>query len=195
MVLVMRSMAGKHATDDSRLLVSYGRGIGPLGTAARALAGSALVGSVVWGHARDGVDVWAWALGLAALPALTIVLVRWTASRHPGPLVWLAGPVGALTTCGLFMAMYATTWYAPSISVLSDAALVFFGTTMLVAAVRGDAGCEVLAISNWVLRRSDQVGCLLFRCIDQIERPVPGEVHSAAVASGAARAARSTIDR
>jgi hypothetical protein len=41
---------------------------------------------------------------------------------------------------------------------------------MLVAAVRGDAGCEVLAISNWVLRRSDHVGCLLFGTIDELGR-------------------------
>lgn len=171
------------------------RRIGLLGTAARALVGSALVGSVVWGHARGGIDVWAWVIGLVVLPTLAIAVVRWIASPHPAPLVWLAGPVGALATCGVFTAMYATTWYAPSISVLSDAALVFFGTTMVVAAVRGDAGCEVLAISNWVLERNDQVGCLLFRCIDQIERPSRREVHGGAAAPGAARAASSTIDR
>src|SRR5207253_2959744 len=26
----------------------------------------------------------------------------------------------------------------------------------------GDAGCEVLAVSNWILHRDDQVGCLVF---------------------------------
>jgi hypothetical protein len=154
MVLLMRSMTG----------------IGPLGSAARALVGSALLGSVLWGHVRAGVDVWAWVIGLVVLPALTIVLVRWRATRHPERLVWLAGPVGVVATCALFLAMYATTWYAPPIAVLSDAALVFFGTTMLVGAVRGDAGCEVLAISNWVLRRSDHVGCLLFGTIDDLGR-------------------------
>ena len=168
----MRSMAGRRAVD-GRSLLAHGQGIGLLGRLARALVGSAMVGSVLWGHARGGVDVWAWVIGLAVLPAVTIALVRWISTRHAAPLVWVAGPVGALATCALFMAMYATTWYAPSISVLSDAALVFFGTTMLVAAVRGDAGCEVLAISNWVLGRKDQVGCLLFRGIDQLERPVP----------------------
>jgi hypothetical protein len=179
-VLVMRSMAAKPAIDDvRRVVISHGRGIGPLGSAARALVGTALVGSVLWGHARAGVDVWAWVIGLIALPASTIVLMRWRATRHPAPLGWSAGPVGAVATCALFMAMYATTWYAPSISVLSDAALVFFGTTMLVAAVRGDAGCEALAISNWVLGRNDRVGCLLFRGIDQIERPSRGQWHSA----------------
>jgi peptidoglycan/LPS O-acetylase OafA/YrhL len=166
----MRSMAAKHAVDDSQPAVSHARGIGPLGSAARAVVGTALVGSVLWGHARSGVDVWAWVVGLTALPVLTIVLMRWRATRRPERPVWLAGPVGAIATCALFIAMYATTWYAPSIAVLSDAALVFFGTTMLVAAVRGDAGCEVLAISNWVLRRRDQVGCLMFRSIDDLER-------------------------
>jgi hypothetical protein len=68
------------------------------------------------------------------------------------------------------MALYSTWWYAPAVSVLSDATLVFFGTTMLVAAARGYAGCEALAISNWMLRRDDQVGCLLFEPIDRAER-------------------------
>jgi hypothetical protein len=29
---------------------------------------------------------------------------------------------------------------------------------------------EVLALSNWLLRRDDQVGCVLFSPIDQLER-------------------------
>jgi hypothetical protein len=35
----------------------------------------------------------------------------------------------------------------------SDAALIFYGASMLLAALRGYAGCEVLAVSNWRLRR------------------------------------------
>ena len=31
------------------------------------------------------------------------------------------------------------------------------------------AGCEVLAISNWLLRRDDQVGCVVFSPIDAAE--------------------------
>jgi hypothetical protein len=42
---------------------------------------------------------------------------------------------------------------------------------MLVAAGRGYAGCQVLAIANGVLKRDDQVGCLLFEPIDRRERP------------------------
>lgn len=146
------------------------RAIGLAGTAARTIVGGALSGAVVWGHARSGVDPWAWLIGLGAFPALTIVWQRWRAGHNPDRLVWLTGPAGHMATFAVFMALYFTWWYAEPISVLSDAAMIFYGTTMLVAAVRGYAGCEVLAISNWVLRRDDQVGCLLFEPIDRIER-------------------------
>ncbi len=46
---------------------------------------------------------------------------------------------------------------------------MFYGASMLLAAARGYAGCEVLAISNWLLRRDDQVGCVVFWPIDQLE--------------------------
>jgi hypothetical protein len=169
-VLAMTVEAATQALHQSHP-VRQRRRIGPLGTAARALVGAALLGSVVWGHIDSGVDLWAWVIGLGALPGASIVLIRWRAARRPDRVVWLTGRLGYVATCAAFGAMFATSWYAPSLSVLSDAALIFFGTTMLVAAVRGDAGCEVLAISNWVLRRDDQVGCLLFGCIDSVERP------------------------
>jgi hypothetical protein len=41
---------------------------------------------------------------------------------------------------------------------------------MLLAAARGYAGCEVLAVPNWLLRRDDQVGCVVFAPVDALER-------------------------
>jgi len=52
--------------------------------------------------------------------------------------------------------------------------LISYGSSMLLAATHGYAGCEVLAISNWILGRDDQVGCLLFSPLDAIERRVRG---------------------
>jgi hypothetical protein len=145
------------------------RRIGPLGTIGRVVVGGALVGSVVWGHAGSGIGAGAWLIGLGAFPALTIVSQRWRAGRNPSRLVWMTGPIGHVMTLAVLMALYLTWWYAPAVSELSDAALIFYGTTMLVAAARGYAGCEVLAISNWVLRRDDEVGCLLFEPLDRVE--------------------------
>jgi hypothetical protein len=56
--------------------------------------------------------------------------------------------------------------------VLSDAVLLFYGGSMLLAAVRGYAGCEVFAAANWLLRRDDQVGCAPFWPIDVAEARV-----------------------
>ncbi len=40
---------------------------------------------------------------------------------------------------------------------------------MLLAAVRGYAGCEVLAVSNWLLGRDDQLGRLVLSPIDRLD--------------------------
>jgi hypothetical protein len=69
----------------------------------------------------------------------------------------------------VFLALYLTWWYAPELDVLSDAALLFYGGSMLVAAARGIAGCEVLAVSNWLLRRDDEVGRAPFSPLDALE--------------------------
>lgn len=68
-----------------------------------------------------------------------------------------------------FLVLYLLPWYAPALWVASDAALVFYGTSMLLAALRGYAGCEVLAVSNRLLGRDDQVGCVVFSPIDHLE--------------------------
>jgi hypothetical protein len=41
---------------------------------------------------------------------------------------------------------------------------------MLLAAQRGYSRCEVTAISNWILGRDDQVGCLGLSPVDELER-------------------------
>ena len=70
----------------------------------------------------------------------------------------------------VFFALFLTPWYLPRLSFTSDAASIFYGASMLLAALRGYGGCEVLAMSNWVLRRDDQVGCLVLGPVDLAER-------------------------
>jgi hypothetical protein len=45
----------------------------------------------------------------------------------------------------------------------------FLGMSMLLAAARGDSGCELTALPNAITRRRDHVGCLLFAPIDAAE--------------------------
>jgi hypothetical protein len=138
------------------------RGIGPLGTTARVLVGGLLLGSVTWGHLTRGFHLSAWLLGLVGFPALLVAGQWLRARRAPTPLR-ATGPVGHVLNLAVFLALYL-------LEATSDATLIFYGASMLLAALRGYAGCEVLAVSNWLLRRDDQVGCALFWPIDQRER-------------------------
>jgi hypothetical protein len=145
------------------------RAIGTAGTAARILVGLVLLGSVVSGEASRGWHPAAWALALLAFPAAALAAARLRARRHPAGLR-ATGPAGHAVNAAVFAALYATPWYAPPLSFTSDAALIFYGASLLLAAARGYAGCEVLAVPNWLLRRDDQVGCLVFAPVDALER-------------------------
>jgi hypothetical protein len=50
-----------------------------------------------------------------------------------------------------------------------DAAALFYGATMFAAAWRAQPGCEATVLSNWILRRDDQIGCPTFAPIDELE--------------------------
>jgi hypothetical protein len=138
------------------------RRIGTLGTLARAVVGVALLGSVTYGHVAGDFRPLPWILGLFGLPGVVLGWQRWRSRRKPERLV-MTGPVPHVLNVVAFLALYL-------IPLTSDAALMFYGGSMLVAAVRGYAGCEVLAVSNWLLGRDDQVGCLLFAPVDLVER-------------------------
>ena len=138
------------------------RKIGPIGTTARIIVGLLLLGSVLQGHLARGFHLSAWALGLLGFPAVVLGL-QWLRARRTSSRLEATGPVGHALNLALFLVLYL-------LEPTSDAALIFYGASMLLAALRGYAGCEVLAISNWLLRRDDQVGCAVFWPIDQLER-------------------------
>lgn len=127
---------------------------------------------MVGGAVAQRVSLWELLLGAVVMPALFLAWQRARVGRDPRP-IRVTGPLGHAVTFVAFLVLYLTPLYAPALSVTSGAALIFFGGSMLVAAVRGYRGCEVLAVSNWILRRDDQVGCVLFSPIDRLESARP----------------------
>jgi hypothetical protein len=145
------------------------RDIGIVGTTARIVVGLVLVGSVLAGHLTGDFQSGPWLLGLIGFPTAVLVW-QWSRARRGAPRLRATGPLAVIVNIAVVAALYATPWYAPALSVPSDAALLLYGSSMLLAAVRGDAGCEVLAIPNWLLHYDDQIGCLVFSPIDRLER-------------------------
>ncbi len=135
------------------------RQIGKDGTGARVLVGAAMLYGA---FAIDGLQLSDAILGAVVFPG-TVLLGQWLRSRGNSSPLRATGVTGHLINNAIVIALIV-------IPPTRDAMLLFYGASMLLAAWRGYAGCEVLALSNWVLRRDDQVGCLLFSPIDSFER-------------------------
>ena len=164
-------------TDVNRANASRSRQIGVIGTSARIVLGLiflafGLVGAKViisHGHLQTGFSLLSVVLGLVVLP-VALLGWQWLRGRRQPTRFQATGPLATALNMLILFALLLTPWYAPQLSFTSGAAFLFYGASMLVAAARGYAGCEVLAVSNLLLRRDDQVGCLVLSPIDQLER-------------------------
>jgi hypothetical protein len=134
------------------------------------LFGLGIPGGVTTVHGRYEYrfDVPSVILGAVAFPAAVLALHWWSIRRRAAPLR-ATGPVATTINMVVLIALFLVPFYAPRIYFIGTAAAVFYGASMLLAALRGRAGCEVTAISNWVLGRDDQVGCPVFTPIDSLE--------------------------
>ena len=140
------------------MMTKHMRSIGPFGTFARAIVGLGLLllASLYFGITWRDV-----ALGLVAFPAM-VLLVQWLRLRYTSVPLRATGPLAHCVNCGIAALLFVNPY-------TGDAASVFYGASMLLAAARGYAGCEVLAISNALLRRDDEIGCALFAPVDVAE--------------------------
>ncbi len=152
-------------------VVERRRAIGVIGTLARLVVGGWLLADVAaafrWAEWYEPV------LGLVGFPAL-LMFGQWLRLRYTVAPLRATGPVGLLVNMAIFLALYLTPQYFPPLAFTSDAVLYFYGASMLLAAVRGYAGCEMLAVPNWLLRRDDQVGCFVFAPLDALEARLSG---------------------
>ncbi|MGH7860751.1 MAG: hypothetical protein ACREOS_00775 [Candidatus Dormibacteraceae bacterium] len=136
------------------------------------LLGIGLVGAKVTvdhGHWATGFNLLSVAAGLIVAPA-ALLLGQWLRGRYVQTRFLAVGPLATTVNMVIVFGLVLTPWYAPWFAFTSGAALVFYGASMLLAAARGYSGCEVLAVSNWVLRRDDQVGCMVLSPIDRLEQ-------------------------
>jgi hypothetical protein len=131
------------------------RQIGPIGTLARVLVGTVAIALPV---ALTGIT---WIDAVIAFTALPLLagLAAPLARRTPAP--------GCVLLCAMVLLNAALV--APTSANGNVTIWVWLGASMLVAAVRGYAGCEVLAIPNLLTGRRSQVGCPLFTPIDSLE--------------------------
>jgi hypothetical protein len=137
------------------------RGIGPIGTSARVLVATGLLYLALFNRASWGLRWYAAALGLLVFPGAMLALSLVARHRSTGPLRW-TGQTATALNCVVIIGLVINPY-------TGRGAELFYGATLLVAAWRGQPGCEATVLSNWILRRDDQVGCPVFTPIDHAE--------------------------
>src|SRR5918999_3630340 len=149
-----------------------GRALGPVGTAARGFAGGLLILVPIASHGLARWDAFA---ALIVLPALSLALDRLLAAgvtrlaEVTGHLAsdvirtWLVH----LSALVLIVAIATALTYVTPID--AGAIWLFFGVSLVVGAVRGDAGCEAVAIANAIFPRRERTGCVVFLLVDSLE--------------------------
>ena len=138
-----------------RLSLGRRRVIGPIGTVARTVGGLACVGLAVTVGDASWRDAF---IGLLVLPVIFTLLLALRGQRTR-PL--RLGAAGHLVTIAIVLVL--------SLIFPPGTVMLFYGSTMLLAAATGNGACEVTALSNWLRGRDDQIGCPLFAPFDALE--------------------------
>jgi hypothetical protein len=137
------------------------RRIGPIGTTTRLVAAAGLLYLAFFDGTSWGLEWYEAAVGLAVLPAAMIAFGL-VARRYASGPVPFTGSAGTTANCLLLVALAVNPYTA-------GGAALFYGATLLVAAGRGQPGCEATVVSNAILGRDDQIGCPLFSPLDEAE--------------------------
>lgn len=138
------------------------RRIGPWGSVARLVVGiGAVAAALVAGPSPTEIVA-----GLVVLPAIELAVLL--VLRRPGSApLRIGGGAGHAVNWAVGIVLFVAS---------TEAALLFYGASILLAFVRGYAGCEIFAISNWLRRRDDQIVCPIFSPIDSAEARRDGSV-------------------
>ena len=80
---------------------------------------------------------------------------------------------GAMVALGLLVALYAAGGSGSLIFGHGEghlAAITFLGVSLVIAGVRGNPGCELMAIPGVLFGRHTELPCLIFSPLDSLER-------------------------
>ena len=141
-----------------------------MGTVSRAIVGMAAVALPI---GLEGIGWWD-VLALVAFALVAVGVAKLVVSgyeRYAPSSLGNRHAVCSAPGCTLCLALYAVA-IGIGLATPAKTDVVFWGfigASMLLAAGRGDGGCEVLAFPNAVTGRSDRVGCMIFTPIDAAE--------------------------
>lgn len=144
---------------------------GPVGRVLRIAAGLLLLSRVAGFYLNGtGPFVLRSAAAAAVLVLVYILVHRLLPARSLGVGPWF----GALAALAPLVLVYVLGMGGGPIFGAGEgqlAVLSFLGVSLVLAGLRGDTGCEVMALPNALTRRETHLACLVFSPIDRLEHP------------------------
>ena len=149
---------------------AHGRQIGPVGTMTRIAGGLAAIALPI---ALSGITWWDVATALVVLPLMAMLAAAAVTAVYRRSAVntaragdgeaWIRSAVVLALVVGIGTPL---TFVSP---VDGTAIWIFIGLSLLIAAFRGDGGCEAVALPNALSGRRDPIGCVIYAPIDVVE--------------------------
>lgn len=155
-------------------MTGTGKALSRAGTVARGAVG---VGLLVIAVTTQHLSWWDVAAAVLVLPALAVMtaaavnrLVGRTRLARTARIPWsptqiMAAAVILAVVLGVGVAL---TYVSP---IDGGALYAFFGMSMVIAAVKGFDGCEILALPSLVFGRTEAIWCPLYSPLDAIDTP------------------------
>ncbi|KAA1428780.1 DUF6410 domain-containing protein [Nocardioides antri] len=153
--------------------MTNGRTIGPVGTVARVIGGVAFL---VLGVVYAELTWWDLLVAVFVLPGVAVAaavivnrIIADPSLRTRARSAWSGVQIvaSAFVIAAVLGLGTALTFVSP---VDGGSLYVFVGLSMLLAAARGYAGCEILAVPNLVLGRQDAIWCPIYSPLDRTDR-------------------------
>jgi len=143
---------------------------GPIGRVFRIVVGVLVLGSMTGFYLNgSGQFVLRSAAAGAGLIVIYVLLHRLVAARPGSVGGWLGSVVAVIP----FVLVYVLGISGGPIFGAGEGqlgALTFLGVSLVLAGLRGDSGCEVMAVPNALSRKDSYLVCLVFSPIDRFEQ-------------------------
>jgi hypothetical protein len=105
-------------------------------------------------------------MAAVVLPVVAAIVLRGSRTSLASGATGGSGPTRYVASAAVLAIAVALTFVTPADE---PAVWLWVGASLLLAAARGDAGCEVLAVANLLVGRRESVGCIVFTPIDVAE--------------------------
>jgi hypothetical protein len=143
---------------------------GPVGRILRVAIGVLVLGSIAGFYRNGSAEFMLRSAAVGVVLVVVYILLRRLVGNHSAVVGSWLGAILALVPLVLVYALGADGGPIFGAGEGQLGGLTFLGVSLVLAGLRADSGCEVMALPNALSRKRSHLACLVFSPIDRLER-------------------------